>query len=316
MAAVHPPLHVVAGVLADGEGRVLLAARPSGKDHAGLWEFPGGKVEPGETPVEALRRELAEELGIRLIASEPLIRIPWTYPARSILLDVHRVLACEGTPEPRECQSLRWVHPEHIDSAGMPAADRPVLAALRLPRAYAISPEPDDDETWLPMLDRQLADGVRLVQLRSKLRSGERLRVLARTAQDRVRAAGAHLLVNAHVALARELDLDGVHLTSVQLRAWHERPLPVGRWVGASCHDAEELDRAVALGADFVCLGPVLPTASHPGGVTLGWDGFARLCSACPLPVYALGGVGPGDLDTARRHGAFGIAGISAFRMR
>ena len=128
---------------------------------------------------------------------------------------------------------------------------------------------------------------------------------------------GAHvrLLINADIELARELGT-GVHLRAAQLREMHERPLPCAQWVGASCHDADELERAVELGADFATLSPVCMTSSHPGASPLGWARFAELVREARLPVYALGGVGPGDLDRARAAGARGVAGIRAFMQK
>jgi 8-oxo-dGTP diphosphatase len=97
------------------------------------------------------------------------------------------------------------------------------------------------------------------------------------------------------------------------LRELGERPLPRDAWVGASCHDAGELERAAELGVDFATLSPVCATASHPDSAPLGWQRFAQLVAAARLPVYALGGVGPGDLERARASGAQGVAGIRAF---
>ncbi|MGH8214955.1 MAG: thiamine phosphate synthase, partial [Rhodanobacteraceae bacterium] len=120
------------------------------------------------------------------------------------------------------------------------------------------------------------------------------------------------LLFNHDVDLARELGV-GVHLRAAQLRELRERPLPSTSWVGASCHDAEELELAARLGADFAILSPVRATVSHPGARPLGWDGFARLVADARLPAYALGGVEPADLERARAAGAQGVAGVRAF---
>lgn len=306
--------HVVAGILSDRDGRVLLAQRPSGKHSAGLWEFPGGKIEPGETAHAALRRELHEEIGVDIGASEPLIGVPWDFGDKSIFLDVHRVRDFAGTPHGREGQVLAWHRAEELAGIAMPPPDRPVVAALRLPSCYAITPEPgDDDAVFLARIERALADGVRLLQLRAKTLARARLHALARAAHARTRAAGATLLLNAHPDLVRELDLDGVHLPSAALLRLDARPLPRERWVAASCHDARELAHAQAIGVDFAVLAPVLPTRSHAHAPALGWDRFADLCRQAPLPVYALGGLGANDVATARAHGAQGVAGISGF---
>jgi len=310
---LDPRIHVVAGVLSDAHDRVLLAQRPSGKHSAGLWEFPGGKLEPGETAHAALRRELHEEIGVDIGAIEPLIAVPWDFGEKSILLDVYRVLDFAGELHGREGQALVWRHVDELIDMPMPPPDRPVVTALRLPPHYAITPEPgDDDAAFLARIERALAAGVRLLQLRAKTVPAARLRELAQAVQQRARAVGATMLINAHIDLTIELDLGGVHLPSAELMRLRDRP-PVRGWVAASCHDARELAHAAAIGVDFAVVGSVQATLSHPGAEPLGWQRFAELCAGTPLPVYALGGLGLAELPTARAHGAQGIAGISGF---
>lgn len=310
MPADRPkPVHVVAAVLRDARGRILLARRTAGRDLAGAWEFPGGKVEPGESALEALDRELHEELGIRVLAAEPLIAVPQAYPAKRIVLDVYTVTAFEGTPRGRERQALAWSPVEKLSSYPMPPADRPVVAALTAPARYLISPDVPERAPFLARLDRALAAGVRRVQLRARGLDPAALALLARDAGLRCRVQGAELLVNGEPALAADLGL-GLHLRSSQLMALRQRPLPEGQTVAASCHDAEQLAQAERLGLDFVVLGPVRATESHPEANPLGWGGFSALREGVSLPIYALGGMKPADLAVARRHGAQGVAGI------
>ncbi len=309
-----PAVHVVAAALVDADGRVLLAQRPDGKHLAGYWEFPGGKVEPGETPLQALRREIHEEIGVRVASAEPLIRIPWRYAAKRIVLDVYRVRAFDGVPHSCEGQPLKWVPASALDPSEMPEADHPVIHALVLPRHYLITPQPDaDEDAFLARLDAALARGVRLVQLRAKASDDAALRRLAPACLSRVRAAGGQLLINSRSDLVDEFDLDGVHVTAAQLAALDARPVGAKRWFAASCHGPADLRRAQALGADFVVLGSVAQTASHPQQIPLGWSEFAALCDEAAVPVYALGGLVRDDLDAALAAGAQGIAGISAF---
>src|SRR6188508_2773734 len=124
----QPLVHVVAGVMLDARGRVLLARRTAGRDLAGLWEFPGGKVDPGETPMRALARELEEELGIHVRETEPLICVPQQY----------RDKRYAGKPRDREHQALAWSPPEKLGTYPMPPADRPVVAALTQPARYLV----------------------------------------------------------------------------------------------------------------------------------------------------------------------------------
>lgn len=307
-------IHVVAGILSDAAGRVLLAQRPPGTHLAGSWEFPGGKVDPGEAAPAALRRELHEELGIAVGALEPAIGVPWRYAEKSIFLDVYRVLDYSGEPHGRESQALRWCRHEELSAQDMPPADWPVVTALRLPPFYAITPEPGADEAaFLARIDRALADGAKLLQLRVKSLDSGRLRALAREVRGRAREAGAQLLLNGDLAVATALDLDGAHVPAAQLMRLRARPVAPDRWFAASCHDASELAHAVALGVDFVVLGPVKATSSHPNAPVLGWQAFSELAAQAPFPVYALGGLARGDRAAAVAAGAQGIAGISAF---
>ncbi len=123
-------VHVMAGLLLDGDGKVLLAQRPVGKRLAGMWEFPGGKIEPGETPEAALARELDEEIGVIVRHATPLIQVPGQADGRELLLDAWVVAQWDGVPRSREGQALQWLLPTQIDPVILSPADRPILQAL------------------------------------------------------------------------------------------------------------------------------------------------------------------------------------------
>ncbi|MGH8125565.1 MAG: 8-oxo-dGTP diphosphatase MutT [Rhodanobacteraceae bacterium] len=326
-------LEVAAGILADAQGRVLLMQRRPGKHLAGLWEFPGGKLEPGESVEQALVRELDEELGVEVSASAPLISLPWHYPEKSVRLHALRVTAWRGEPRAKEGHPLRWVRLCDMDVAAMPPADAPILTALRLPPFYVIAGSqgipklaPNVRPGGSPPHPSPLPHAVHggegrgegtgaanaLWQLRMPEASRDEVKQVALRALALDPDLRRSLLINHDFELARELGV-GVHLKAAQLRELRERPLPADAWTGASCHDAEELEFAARVGADFATLSPVNTTASHPEAEPLGWERFARLVADARLPVYALGGVGPDDLERARAAGAQGVAGIRAF---
>lgn len=130
MPVATSPLHVMAGVLRRPDGQVLITERPAGKHLAGCWEFPGGKLDPGETPRDGLARELHEELGILLVAAEPLLALPWRYDNKHLLLDTWLVLAWQGTPQSLEKQALEWVMPMDLAPERLAPADREILRHL------------------------------------------------------------------------------------------------------------------------------------------------------------------------------------------
>lgn len=299
-------VEVSAAVLERPDGSFLMASRPEGKAYAGWWEFPGGKVEPGETPRHALERELKEELGIEVRAAYPWLTRDYDYEHARVRLHFFRVPDWAGEPHPHEGQGMAWVHAERPAVGPILPANGPILRGLSLPLVYALSAATELGEAvFLERLEARLRDGLRLIQLREKGLPAERLTRLAAEVAARCREYGALLMINGDLRLAERL-VAGLHLTSSQLMAHDERPdLP---WVGASCHDARELEQATRLGVDFVVLGPVLPTASHPGAPGMGWTGFKELAADRPMPVFALGGLALWDLDTVRRAGGHGVA--------
>ncbi|MHB0972875.1 MAG: Nudix family hydrolase [Thiobacillus sp.] len=303
---------VAAAVLTQPGGRVLLARRPAGKAYAGYWEFPGGKVEPGESLDAALARELHEELGIVVTRACRWITRVFEYPHATVRLNFFRVFEWQGTPHPREGQVFSWQQPDAVEVTPLLPANFPILKALSLPPVLGIShAESLGVDSFLARLDVALANGLRLIQLRDKtLPEAARLH-LARETVRRAHLHGARVLVNGAPDLARATGADGVHLDSSAAASLTARPdcaKPDSFLVGVSCHDDAELAHAAALGADFALLSPVLPTLTHPGAATLGWEAFSALAAASPIPVYGLGGLGRDDMALAQSHGAHGVA--------
>jgi 8-oxo-dGTP diphosphatase len=209
---------------------------------------------------------------------------------------------------------VRWVAVDRLPELEFPAANQPIIQALRLPDRYLITPEPGDDlDHFLDGLRHSLAPGgLRLVQLRAKRLSGDRLQALAGEALTLCRRFDAQLLVNADPEVVERIGADGVHLSGERLHRLDRRPLPRSSWVAASCHGIGDLHQARRIGVDFVVLGPVGETPTHPGSQTMGWEAFGSLCDEASMPVYALGGMGPDDIPEARSRGGQGIAAIRA----
>jgi 8-oxo-dGTP diphosphatase len=305
----RPVVDVAVGVLRAPDGRVLLAERKAGKDAAGFWELPGGQVDPGESPVQAAARELLEEVGVHALDLAPWRVYEHDFPAKRVRLHWFQVRRWSGEPKGREGQRVAWVDPTQPTVGPLLPSNELALATLALPQLVGVARvnhAPGAPETLLATIPSLAAGGLRILIVRAlELAPGQRVQLTRRLRQLR-RGTGLRLLLSGTALEARQAGACGLHSTAAALAGLRERP-PTRLWA-VSAHNARDLERAGALGADFAILSPVLPTASHPGEQALGWDGLQELIAASPMPVYAQGGLGPGDIGTARAAGALGVA--------
>ena len=302
-----PIVSVAAAVVQRPDGKVLLAQRLPGTPYPGYWEFPGGKLEQGESARQALARELHEELGIDVVRAAPWLTQRYDYPHARVELNFFRVLGWRGEPHGRDGQAIAWQTPGAFDVAPLLPANAAILRALELPPIYGISMADELGETeFLERARRAIEGGLRLIQLREKDWPVARLTKLTQKLLPQARAASVRVLLNGDATLARQLGCDGVHWPAANLLAARARV--EGMLCAASCHNAIELDRAEALGLDFAVLGPVAPTPTHPWSEPLGWERFEAMLRGSSIPVYALGGLTGADLDTAVDRGAHGVA--------
>ena len=285
-------IHVVAGAIADADGRVLIAQRPRGRHMAGRWEFPGGKLAAGEEPLEGLKRELSEELGISVRAARPLIRLRHEYPDRRVLLDVWQVTDYEGLPQALDAQALAWAKPDDLPEYDLLEADRAIVTALRLPR-----------------LARQLAPGETLQSIRGRAAQTilvplpeEGGAVLDAEAVARARAAG-------HRVFVMGADIDAVRVAALArcdgvLMRWQGQSLHIDHdgafLVGVHCDDAEGATRAVAEGAHFIVFAPEDGSPSERL--------LERLCGLLGRPVFAGWHPDARQLERLQQLGAHGCA--------
>jgi len=317
---------IAVGIITDCNGDYLIEQRHAKQHLANTWAFPGGKVQPCESPRSALRRELAEELAIQPGKLRWLLDIPWHYGEKQLFLRCYRVENWHGQIKPEEQQALyyqpltpknrlQWLKNAPVANAGL-------INALLLPNIMRITPAVIDTNRWV---DEVLARAAplkqpSLIQLRPQ-------RALAvgvwQALVERLMADGHWVLVNAAAqteALIEQLDPQsgqlGVHLKQYQLASMPSRVL--ARWqqsgglVSAAVHDLASLRLANCLSVDMVTASPVRSTPSHPGVAGAGWPWFAAITKQAVMPVYALGGVGPTDLFCVHRHRGFGVAGIGA----
>lgn len=297
-------------VLRDADGNVLINQRPAGKMQAGRWEFPGGKLEPGEGRFAGLARELQEELGVSIVSASPLVRVRHQYPEINVLLDVMQVDDWQGNPASREQQALKWVAPEQLPFEDILEADKPIIQSIRLPDKLLVTPDTASESDFLQQLNASLAGGIRLVQFRAPSLADDDYRLMARKVAACCEQHHADLILNRSVDVVHDIPSAGLHLSSAQLYQHTSRPVPVNQWLSVACHSRHDLERAREIDADFALLSPVNKTQSHPECKPLGWERFAEWVDAAQLPVFALGGMQQADVVLARRHGGQGIAAI------
>ena len=333
----RPWTDVVAAVIYRPDGSYLLAQRPPGKAYEGYWEFPGGKVEPGESLDAAIKREIREELGIEIQVACPWITRTHIYEHAAVRLHFFRTREWCGTPQGLEAQRFAFVRPGAETVAPMLPANGPVLKAMALPYLYGVTNAGElGVEKFMQRLEAALAGtapasgdlitigpsataptttaptkGFRLVQVREPTMTADQLRTFAAQVIERCKAHGARCLINGDAALAAAAGADGIHLPARQLMQTRMRP--AFDVVGASVHTRAELDHASAIGCDFAVLGPVWLTATHPGAATLGWNGFTAIARDAQIPVYAIGGMRSEDAyPAAWQAGAHGVAMLRA----
>jgi 8-oxo-dGTP diphosphatase len=231
-----------------------------------------------------------------------------------VLLDVWEVSAFTGEPHGAEGQPLAWVSAKELASYEFPAANQPIVAAARLPAEYLITPEDLETPALLRGIQKAIAGGIKLIQLRAPNGYDPKYRDLAVDAAG-LCAGKAQLMIKGPFEWLGDFPSAGWHITSAQLRKYAAagRPLPAERWLAASCHNVEELALAEQMGVDFVTLSPVQPTLTHPDAQPLGWEQASTLIEGFSKPVFLLGGVGPAEREKAWGVGAQGVAGIRAF---
>lgn len=322
--STKPYIRVAVGVVLRQDGAVLLGSRPADKPWPHWWELPGGKIKTDESVEHALIRELKEEINIEATTVLPWVRYIHHYPRSTVELNFCKVTAWQGEPTPLESQQLAWYHQDQpIELAVGPIlpATFPVLDWLRLPSRYLLSAihQTDGVAAWLERLRQALQQGIRLVQFREPAWAAQHpedpllLDALQQTVQF-CHQYGAKCLLNSVHPWAWTQYTDGLHLRSTDAArlAQQQQSAPISKpqLLAVSAHHSADLQHANQLHSDFVVLGHVLATPSHPDEPALGWDQFAALAAQAGRPVYAIGGQSPQTLPIAQQHGAHGIAGI------
>jgi 8-oxo-dGTP diphosphatase len=308
-------MHVVIGIIQNSNKEVLVSRRKPDAHLGGLLEFPGGKLEKNESPIDALRREIKEELNIHVTHATPLIQIPYSYADRNIILDAYLVDEYSGNVSGHEGQEVNWKKIEVLKDGEFPAANVGVIRALQLPKIFPVTPNySEDSENFLSNFEKVVSnESTHIIQLRSHDLNVADYLGLARRCAELCRKHSVKLILNRCVEVQDKSQAAGLHLTSDVLLNTNERPLSKQYLVGASCHNLTEVEHANKLQLDYIFVGPVIEKNHSDNSMRLGWDGFVALSINSVIPVYAIGGLNDSDLDTCINHGGQGIAAIRQF---
>lgn len=312
-----PRIDVAVAVVFNTQGQVLWACRPEGKPYAGYWEFPGGKVEAGESVWPALVRELKEELDITATLGGPWFLIEHDYEHANVRLHLYRVWAYEGAPKSLEQQAFTWASLDSSDLYPILPATAPLLPKLAQPTLMALSNYGGGFQACADRLERALT-GLQTpvyVQFREKALNGDDLIRAYEHCYALCQKTGQTMLLNSETWLGLRESLEALpcplHLTEAHLRSGEFTYL---QCAGASVHSAASLALAQERGLSYAVLGAVHATASHPGQAGMGWGQFQALVQAARLPVFAIGGLAISELHIAQQHGAHGVAMLSQFK--
>ncbi len=311
-------IHMAIAVIYGADNQILLARHLRNKDSSGLWDFPGSKIEPDETTIEALARELEEELGIMPVTVKPLITVSHNYPEKTVVLHVHRVLAFSGNPKSRVNKELAWVKPSQLSEYNFLPENRAVVSGIHLPDQYAITGQFSDYDDLVRRVTLQLEQGIRLIQFRANMLDESTYMNYAKKLTELCNQFNAQLIIKADPMLLKQGWCDGVHVRAKEAMklykaAWCCKRAAKRKWFSVSCHNLKEIKIAEAIGADFVTLSPVCLTQTHLEAVPLGFSLAAKITSQAGIPVYWQGGIQRNQSRRVMEAEGQGIASISTF---
>ncbi|BFM10852.1 Nudix family hydrolase [Simiduia litorea] len=309
-------VHVVAAVIRGHHKQVLIAKRPTHVHMGGLWEFPGGKVEQFEAPLDALKRELKEEVGLTVVSAQPLIQITHDYPDKQVYLDVWEVHEFVGVARGMEGQQVKWVWQVDLLDYEFPAANQAIVTATLLSSTCLITGDTDCSGVYLAAIEAALSRGYRLFILRPSCPNLDFLGLVS-ALKSMALFSAAQWQWHIDWCPAASTDFEraitehknfGVHFSARKMEGGFE--CFDGALLSASCHNRSELALAQQRGIDFLLLSPVSATKRYRPDELLGWAGFSALVESINIPVFALGGLTLDDIVNARLAGGQGVACI------
>jgi 8-oxo-dGTP diphosphatase len=300
-------VNVSVAILINADYQVLLGQRPFPKSWEGWWEFPGGKIKKNETFVDALYREIYEEIGIKITKFKKWVTRQYSYDNLDVTLQFFKVYKWDGEIAPKENQKLVWTNLKNPNVSPILPANLFIQNAFYLPSYYAITNLSESPKKlFLKQLQEKIDNGLEMIQVREKDISFEELKKFSKEVIKICKPQGVKVIINSYINLAHELRADGVHLTSKDLHSI--KKIPQNLIVSASCHNQKDIDIAEKIKIHFIVLSTVKKTLSHPDMKPMGWNKFQKIVNKVNIPIYALGGLGIEDYQIALENGAIGIA--------
>jgi 8-oxo-dGTP diphosphatase len=299
-------IEVVVGIIHNSNNEVFIAKRQKNQFMSDYWELPGGKVEPGEDHVNAIKRELFEETGITVKNCKLVQKIQHIYPEKTINLSVYSIDDYLGGPVGLEGQEITWSSADKLKNFKLLPTMWRIIHKFSLPKFYWITPDNHQSDKVFNECKKRLSNGIKFIQLRSKTSLDttyiEKIHRLCRENQ-------AKLILNTPNKTFNET-CDGWHLSSLELMSLKERPVIEEKLIGASTHGIDEALHAENISADYISLSPIEKTLTHPNSIPLGWKDASDIIKKCNLPVFLLGGMNKELVEKALSIGAQGVAGI------
>jgi len=306
-------VHVAVGVIKNQDNEVLISKRADHVHQGGLWEFPGGKIESGEKVVDALKRELKEELGITCQQVRPLSEIEFDYGDKKVCLHTQVINEFMGTASGCEGQLVQWVKLNSLKDYSFPEANVAILRQIQLPELIQITGQYTTIKELLSKSEQCFRNGVSMLHFRAHHLSDTEYISHAKVLKSLCADYEVAMIINRNQKVFEEIDADGLHLTRYESLKYVDRPVGREKYLSVSCHSKQEIKVARHLKADYCFISPVKVAISHDAGEAIGFEAFKCFCHQSPFPLYALGGMTTNDIKQVRSLGGAGVAGISEY---